>query len=153
MLVAASETDLREIEMEFLREYQHRTKVVDGVKAMLDRWHGHASMGVVSNFFLAGAPRELLRSHQLLTYFDFVIDSAEVGFRKPHPIIFERALGSESRDLQPSEVLMIGDDWNADVQGALAVGLHAIHFTCTDAHDERVPVLQSWDDFHPDSRA
>jgi putative hydrolase of the HAD superfamily len=149
MFAPATERQLTVIEATFLREYQRNTHVIDGVEAMLARWHGHAVLGVVSNFFLAYAPRELLRSHQLLRYFDFVLDSAQVGFRKPHRAIFERALSSSGHAIQPADATMIGDDWQADVQGALSLGLRAIHFSSIDTHDGQVPVLRSWHDFSP----
>ena len=149
MFAEASEAQLAAIETSFLEEYYRHTCVMDGATQMLERWNGHAALGVVSNFFLADAPRELLRAHQLLQYFDFVFDSAQVGIRKPDRAIFECALNASTGMVQPSEATMIGDNWQADVEGALAVGMRAIHFSSTDTHDGRVPILQTWHDFRP----
>jgi HAD superfamily hydrolase (TIGR01549 family) len=147
--VAASDAHLKELEAVFLREYAQGTSVMRGANEMLARWYGRAALGVVSNFFVAGVPRALLEAHQLLDYFEFVVDSAEVGVRKPHPAIFEYAVAKAASKQQPGDILMIGDDWNADVQGALALGWRAIHFSEVSERSEPVPVLRSWDDFVP----
>jgi putative hydrolase of the HAD superfamily len=58
--------------------------------------------------------------------FDVRIFSDEVGVRKPDPRIFEAAL--EGIRLRPEETVHIGDDIGADVEGAKAVGMHAVWF-------------------------
>jgi putative hydrolase of the HAD superfamily len=58
---------------------------------------------------------------------DVVIDSCEVGMRKPHPDIF-RLMLAQLGGLHPERVLFLDDfEWN--VQGAVAVGLRTIHVT------------------------
>jgi putative hydrolase of the HAD superfamily len=52
-----------------------------------------------------------------------VLNSAETGYEKPHPQAFRLAL--EATD-GPTAVWMIGDNYEADVVGAEAVGLPAI---------------------------
>lgn len=56
--------------------------------------------------------------------FDAVVFSAIEGVRKPNPIIFERAL--DRLGITASEGLFL-DDFEPMVDGARAVGLHAIH--------------------------
>lgn len=58
-------------------------------------------------------------------YFDVVICSAIVGYRKPHPEIFKALL--DELNLDPKRVAFVGDDWNADVEGATAAGLVPFH--------------------------
>jgi putative hydrolase of the HAD superfamily len=41
-------------------------------------------------------------------------------------LIFEKALRDANCD--PSRAVMIGDSYEADILGALQVGMHAIHF-------------------------
>jgi HAD superfamily hydrolase (TIGR01549 family) len=52
---------------------------------------------------------------------DFVVISHEVGVEKPHPRIFEFAL--ERAGAQPSEALMVGDQYHSDVIGAVNAGI------------------------------
>jgi putative hydrolase of the HAD superfamily len=151
MFAPASEEQHRSIEREFLEDYAQRTRVIDGVESMLQSWAGVAKLGVVSNFFVAGVPRELLHRHGLLHHFEFVVDSGQVGIRKPSAEIFERALAEASVDLrQPSDVLMIGDDWEADVEGARGMGFRVAHFSDgVLSGGEHVPIVRSWHDFRP----
>lgn len=55
--------------------------------------------------------------------FDFVIDSSEVGVRKPDPAIFKLAL--EAGDFTPEQVLFL-DDYEGNVVAAQALGIRSI---------------------------
>ena len=50
--------------------------------------------------------------------------SAEVGYRKPSPIIFQKAL--EQLKVKPQEAVMVGDTLEADVEGARKLGIKTI---------------------------
>jgi HAD superfamily hydrolase (TIGR01549 family) len=52
------------------------------------------------------------------------VSSAEHGFMKPHPSIFEAALAHAS--VRASEALMVGDSLKADIEGARAVGMRGV---------------------------
>jgi putative hydrolase of the HAD superfamily len=55
---------------------------------------------------------------------DFSVFSSEVGTRKPHPAIFERAL--EALDVAPEHALFVGDRLYEDVRGADEVGMTTV---------------------------
>jgi putative hydrolase of the HAD superfamily len=57
-------------------------------------------------------------------YFDKFISSESVGYKKPKPIVFEEALRRAGADANSS--VMIGDNQEADIQGALNVGMKII---------------------------
>ena len=57
-------------------------------------------------------------------YFSSLVASCEVGFMKPHPALYRRAL--EELGVSAEEAVMVGDDLRADVDGARAAGLRAI---------------------------
>lgn len=63
--------------------------------------------------------QELGLSH----HFEHVITSALVGFEKPHPSIFEHAIGKLPAN---SKIWMVGDSYSADVAGAESQGIPAI---------------------------
>ena len=52
------------------------------------------------------------------------VSSAEHGYMKPHPSIFETAM-AQAR-VAPENALMVGDSIRADIEGALAAGMKAI---------------------------
>jgi putative hydrolase of the HAD superfamily len=53
---------------------------------------------------------------------DVAVFSSEVGWRKPHRTIFERAL--DPLGVAPESVLFVGDKLATDVAGASALGMH-----------------------------
>jgi putative hydrolase of the HAD superfamily len=55
--------------------------------------------------------------------FDFVIDSSEVGLRKPNPAIFIKALAAG--DLSADEVLFL-DDYAGNISAAKALNIDCI---------------------------
>ena len=79
-------------------------------------------LGLVSN---ALDPPELLhrdlRDMGVAQRLDAAVFSSEVGKRKPHPAIFERALGL--LNVAPSRTLFVGDTIATDVAGANALGM------------------------------
>ena len=55
---------------------------------------------------------------------DAVASSHSVGWRKPHPAIFQRAL--DLTGARAEETVMVGDRLDADVAGAQALGMRAV---------------------------
>ncbi len=67
-----------------------------------------------------------LQNSGITNYFKTVTTSEEVGLKKPHPVIFERAL--EKAMAKAPESLMVGDTFEADILGAEGVGMHTLYF-------------------------
>jgi len=87
-----------------------------GVTRILDRG---LRCAVISNS--DGSIRDSLEEAGLSHLFEFVIDSAEVGFKKPDPQIF--TLGVEQLGgVSPQEVAYVGDSVFHDVAGARQAG-------------------------------
>ena len=78
----------------------------------------------------------------LKSYFDFTFSAERVGFKKPHPQIFKTAI--ETVNTTPKASLMIGDNYEADIKGALQLGMQAIHFNShNEAEHESCPIFYS----------
>ena len=80
------------------------------------------TLGVISN--LRRDMQDLFKELGLSQYLDFSITSAEVGAEKPHPPIFLAAL--ERAHVKPTEAVHVGDQYQGDVEGARAVGIHPV---------------------------
>ena len=61
----------------------------------------------------------------LQKYFEKMVISSELGFKKPSKKIFDHAL-KDFNDISKKEVLYIGDDFDEDVMGALNSGWNVI---------------------------
>ena len=72
-----------------------------------------------------------LKNAAIHTYFDQIVDSEMAGVKKPNPGIFKLAL--QKANVAPQKGIMVGDSIEADILGAQAVGLHALHFN---AHND-----------------
>ena len=62
--------------------------------------------------------------------FDVVIDSSEVGLRKPDLAVYHLLLDRLGRE--PAEVVFV-DDLERNVAAACSIGIHGLHFTGLDA--------------------
>jgi HAD superfamily hydrolase (TIGR01549 family) len=90
------------------------------------RTHGIKS-AIVSNTPW-GSSRELwleeLARHSLLHIVDTVVFCVDVGWRKPHPAPFLRAL--EILNVQAKHAIFVGDDPRWDIEGAQRTGLRPV---------------------------
>lgn len=65
-----------------------------------------------------------LRESKLTQYFDLILCSEEIGLSKPDPAVFLHAMEVTKADKEGS--IMIGDDYEVDVLGALNAGMQAV---------------------------
>jgi putative hydrolase of the HAD superfamily len=68
---------------------------------------------------------------------NYMSTSQTVGYRKPHPKIFENIL--EKLDTKPEETMYVGDDPLNDVAPARAMGMVSVWFKEEDAEIESLP--------------
>ena len=76
---------------------------------------------------------------------DFAVFSSEIGKRKPHPEIFERAL--EALGVSPEEAMFVGDRLYEDVRGAGELGIttvQALWFRADEHPDGGEPDYQAF---------
>ena len=74
-----------------------------------------------------------LKNSKISHYFNTVTNSEIVGVKKPNPMVFHHALNLAKANVETS--IMIGDNYEADILGALNVGFDVIHFNY---HNEEV---------------
>ena len=65
---------------------------------------------------------------------DAIVDSRSHGRVKPHPTIFQAAL--EALAVEASEAVMVGDSLEEDVDGARALGMHAVLIDREERHTD-----------------
>jgi putative hydrolase of the HAD superfamily len=102
-----------------------RLELYPSVKHVLDELQSHYRIGIVSDAQPCWALPEM-RALGLGTYFHPVIMSADYGFRKPDPRLFEKALNLMG--LASSEVLLVGNDAYRDIHGAGQLHIKTIFF-------------------------
>lgn len=97
-----------------------------GCDSFLPRLRRRYRLGLLTNGLLrVQQPR--LEQAGLLPYFDVLVISEAVGAAKPARTFYQIAWDQSGRP--PVErVLMIGDNWTADIAGAAAFGVHTCWF-------------------------
>ncbi len=113
---------------------EYEMVLYDDVLSNLDELRASGYIvGIVSNV-PSGGP-ELSDQLGLSDSIDFAVTSSEVGCEKPHPRIFAEAL-RRANDTPPNAALMVGDQLESDVNGAIGAGIQ--------------PVLLDRNNNHPD---
>jgi HAD superfamily hydrolase (TIGR01509 family) len=96
---------------------------VAGALALLQALKPNYRIGVVTNNRTA-EQEEKLAFLGMTDLVDALITSEDVGAPKPEARIFEVAM--QRLDARPEETVLVGDNWRADVLGALAVGIRPV---------------------------
>lgn len=99
--------------------------LIEDTILVLDYLKKKYRLHIITNGFTEVQNKKIVNS-KIKKYFHSIIDSETVGVKKPNIKIFDYALrvsGARSKNS-----LMIGDNLEADIFGALNAGFHAIHF-------------------------
>ena len=97
---------------------------VEGARELLDHLSRKHLIGVLTNGFTEAQYRKL-RSTGLDRYIQRMVISDEIGIQKPDPRIFRYA--EQETGATPDTTIMIGDNPDNDIRGALEAGWQAIY--------------------------
>lgn len=98
--------------------------LVSDAPIVLKRLSEVFNIALVSNFTDSAFIHRSLRKLEIEKFFDHIIDSDTVGWRKPHPKIFKHFL--KLSKAKAEEAVFIGDDLEADIKGANAIGIKSV---------------------------
>jgi len=110
-----------------------RLRLYPEVRGILDDLVQRYRLAALSDAQSAWAKPEM-RQLGIDGYFDPIIVSGDLGFRKPDRRIFQAAL--DGLGLEAREVLFVGNDMFRDVYGAGQVGLKSIYFSSNQGRDK-----------------
>lgn len=116
--------------MEHLSSFNH---LFEGTLDVLQYLHPKYQLHIITNGF-EEAQLKKMNSSAITPFFKTITNAESAGVKKPNPIIFNYALNIA--DAHPEESLMIGDNYEADVLGALHVGYDVIFFNYRNDHSE-----------------
>lgn len=116
--------DSQEMNNQYLADMPNQKVLMSGALELLE----HLKMKkyrlfIITNGFMEVQHKKLQQSG-LAPYFEKVFISEEVKCPKPGKAIFEHAI--KSANAKKTKSLMIGDDWDVDIKGALNFGISAI---------------------------
>lgn len=101
-----------------------RSPITGMIELVRELRRGAVPVGIISNS--EGHLAELVAELGWSNDFDVVVDSGRLGIDKPDPGIFLHAC--RELGVPATELLHVGDAWEADVNGALGVAAQAVWF-------------------------
>jgi putative hydrolase of the HAD superfamily len=104
---------------------RHRLQLYPGVKAVLEELHGRFRLAALSDAQSAWALPEM-QAVGIESFFDPIIISSDYGFRKPDRRLFEAVLSAI--EIEPENVLFVGNDMYRDIFGARQLGIKTVFF-------------------------
>lgn len=122
----------------FTAFYPH-CRLIPGTRELLEELQGRFRLGLLTNFTDAPAGQRIIEETGLGPFFAAILISGRLGYRKPHPYVFARLV--QELGMPPNRILFIGDDLEADFQGAKAAGLNAV--LTTYVRDSEVPTVHN----------
>ena len=114
-----------EISNDYVKHLPDNNFLLPNAIPVLDYLFQKYTLHIITNGFTEVQNTKISNSN-LNKYFSCIIDSETVGVKKPHSKIFNYAYNI-SKAAYKNECLMIGDNYQADVMGALNYGFKAIH--------------------------
>lgn len=105
---------------DFIDTFELRTSA----KQLLAEASESFKIALVSNFTYAPAIYASLRKLGINRYFNAVVVSEAVGWRKPHQTVFNKAL--RMLRVKADEAVFVGDSPREDMEGAADVGLRTV---------------------------
>jgi len=114
-----------DLSIDYIEVLPNNNQLFEGAHEILEHLFPKYKLHIITNGFNEVQYKKLENSG-LSKYFDKIITSEDAGVKKPNPRIFNFAL--DLAQATSKESIMIGDNWEADVMGALNNGIDAIYF-------------------------
>lgn len=119
---------------EFMTICPAKPALVHGANEVLEYLSKNYTLHILTNGF-DEIQFTKLEASGISGYFDKVITSGRVGYRKPQPEIFAYVL--EAIGATKEECVMIGDNPVSDIEGAHKFGIDQVYFN---THDKECPI-------------
>ncbi|MEZ0184514.1 YjjG family noncanonical pyrimidine nucleotidase [Flavobacterium oncorhynchi] len=120
-----SDDNINQIANDYIAFLPDNNHLFDGTIEVLEYLKPKYKLHIITNGFANVQDRKISNA-ALGGYFATITNSESAGVKKPNSIIFDYAVNLAQTSKEKS--IMIGDDFDADVNGALNAGLDAIFF-------------------------
>jgi putative hydrolase of the HAD superfamily len=111
----------------YFSAFPSNCNLIPGTLEMLGLLKKHFHLGLLSNFTHTPAALEIIDRLDLRPFFQTVLISGELGWRKPHPYVFNEL--KKKLGFQGEEMIYIGDDPEPDIIGAKNAGINPVWMT------------------------
>ncbi|WP_135824204.1 HAD family hydrolase [Halorussus ruber] len=139
LLPEDADTDPEELSAVYRETVAESLRSVEGVAGLLADLEADYGLGLLTNG-PSKAQRSKLDPFDWVARFDAIAITGDLEAGKPDPAAFEAILSDLG--VEPAEAVYVGDDPEADVEGARSAGMHVIQVVYEDGPDR-----------HPDADA
>ena len=108
----------------FFQDYLNSLELRPCSYKMLKTLSNHYKTGLISNFTYSPVIYAGLGKLKIDKFFNTILVSESVGWRKPHPKIFNKAL--EQLEVSAHEAVYVGDSPLEDIKGARTLGIKTV---------------------------
>ncbi|HEX7482579.1 MAG TPA: HAD family hydrolase [Candidatus Bathyarchaeia archaeon] len=108
----------------FFQDFVDTLELREGAKKLVKQSKEQCKVALISNFTHAPVIYKSLRKMGISEFFNVVVVSEEVGWRKPSAKIFQTALNK--LQIEPFDAVYIGDSPIEDIKGAKEAGLKTV---------------------------
>ena len=122
---SVSDEEIDAIANDYIKFLPENNHLFDGAIELLDYLKAKYNLHIITNGF-ADVQFKKLNNSKIGSYFQTITNSEMAGVKKPNQKIFQLAINKAKTDFNSS--IMIGDNLEADIHGALNVGMDAILF-------------------------
>ncbi|WP_223789949.1 HAD family hydrolase [Marinicella meishanensis] len=124
--VGAAHTDHETFSVQYLDALAEQQCLLAAVKETLAALSAHCEMAIITNG-LARVQKPRFANSEIQHHFGALVISEELGVAKPEPEIFEHTCDLMGWS-DPAQVLMVGDNYRCDIQGAADFGMQTCWF-------------------------
>ena len=110
---------------DYIKHLSSFNNLFENTFEILDYLSKNYRLHIITNGFDEVQHKKMTNSN-IVHYFETVTNSENAGVKKPNPIIFNYALNLANTRANTS--VMIGDSYEADIIGAINIGMDVIHF-------------------------
>jgi len=111
--------------------YWEKVELIEGVESLLKSLYKKFTLCVATNAGDSDTSLMIkaLERGNIKHYFKYFFSSKDLGHSKPNPLFFKTI--ASKMNIAPQDCLMIGNDYNKDIEGALFIGMKTIYFNET----------------------
>jgi len=124
---------INQLSVDYITELPNNNYLFDGAVEVLEYLKPKYKLHIITNGFNEVQYKKMQQS-KIDHFFDKIITSEAIGVKKPNPKIFNYALQQTNAKAENS--IMIGDNWEADILGAVNNGFKAIYFNAENSIKE-----------------
>ncbi|WP_460218253.1 YjjG family noncanonical pyrimidine nucleotidase [Psychroserpens sp. MEBiC05023] len=127
--IDVSDIIINALSVDYITHLTTFNHLFEGTLEILEHLKKEYALHIITNGF-EEAQQKKMDNANITHYFSTITNSEAAGVKKPNPIIFNHALSSAAAT--PEESIMIGDNYEADILGAVAIGMDVILFNYHD---------------------